>query len=113
MKGYRFFAEMSEERGSKSGSKCYHAFTRDYLEGLADQGRHHNCIAVPLNQYGDPLWVGDTLKMDAYHTGSDLANGWVSSGLVERGYLRTRCVRISAALARKLHPRLFFYLESP
>ncbi len=113
MKGYRFYAEMPADRGSKSGSKKWEPFTKAFLAWLAKDNFHNNCIAVPLDEKGQPMWCGNTFKMDAYVTDTDRSNSWPMGGVVERDYLRERCVRIDAALARKLHPKLFTYLERP
>lgn len=113
MKGYRFYAELPEHRGSKSGSKQHLPFTRRYLEGLAAGNYHHNVVAIPLNEKGQPLWhVGEPV-MDSFAGLNDRANAPVCSTSTSRDYLRTRCVRIDAALAKKLHPNLFHYLENP
>lgn len=113
MKGYKFYAEMLEERGSKSASKQYPAFTRGHLRALADLGYHCNVVAVPLDRRGRPLWQGSTLNMDAFAGLTDRLNAPVCSTSTSRDYLRDRCVRINAELARRLHPNMFHYLENP
>ena len=111
MKGYRFYAELPDSWGSKSASKKQPAFTRKLLEGYAGRGSHCNCIAVPLEDDGRPMYQGSTLNFDAFgvvltHTPRSVEG--VSSNAE---YLRKRCVRIDEALARRLHPQLFTYLE--
>lgn len=111
MKAYRFYAEMPEDRGSKSASKRYDAFTRKALQTMAVVGQRCNVIAVLLDKRGRPLWHVGNDQMDAICPMNDLSNAQVQSGSPSRGYLRERCVRIDEDLARKLHPRLFAYLD--
>ena len=110
MKGFRFYAELPTERGSKSGCKRFMPFTRKVLSWAAENRQNVNCVATPLDDAGRPLWqAGDT--MDAVCAVQDVPNGGCCFGGVSREYLRKRCVRIPAALARKLHPALFTVLE--
>lgn len=117
MKNYRFYAEMDEERGSKLASMRWGAFTRSWLNWFANENGYVNCVAIPLDEKGDPLWQQPGMSMhrsdfmDAIAAVNDRSNAPVESFSVERGYLRKRCVRIDEALARRLHPRLFSYLE--
>lgn len=111
MQKYRFYAEMPDNRRSKSASRHFGAFTRKMLERLAAAGGHVNCIAVLLEN-GKPLWCGiGGLRMDAIACDVERGNGPVVLGTVDRDYLRQRCVRITADLAAKLHPRLATYLK--
>lgn len=113
MKGYKFYAEMPGDRGSKSASQRHNAFTREELQRIAAHGNNCNCIAVLLDERGQPLWCGkDRDQMDAICPLNDRSNAPVELGLPSIGYLRTRCLRINAELARKLHPYLFAYLEA-
>jgi hypothetical protein len=113
MKGYRFYAEMPESRGSKSASMKHNAFTRDTLKELAALGYYCNVVAIPLSERGQPLWhVGEPV-MDSFAGLTDRANAPVCSSSTSRDYLRLRCVWIDEALARKLHPNMFHYLENP
>lgn len=101
MKGFRFYAELPENRGSKAANKRYRAFNRQYLESVARDGMHVNCIAVMhANGQND---VGD---WDSFAPVSDRANAPVEAASVQGDYLRRRCVRISSDLALKLHPNL-------
>lgn len=113
MKNYRYYAEMPEDRGSKSGSRGYDPFTREWLRDLADDYRgHNNCIAVPLEN-GHRMFQGSTLRFDIYSAVNDRSNSPVEGSSTDGEYLRKRCVRIDAELARRLHPALFDYLERP
>lgn len=95
MKGIKFFAEMPECRPSKNKSKKFpEAFTRANLAQMAGEGGKCNCIA----QVGTDYAVGSV---------TDTPNSGVCTIDPSRDYLATRCVRISEALARKLHPVLF------
>lgn len=113
MKGFRFYAEMPEERGSKSGSKRWGPFTRKTLANDAEHGCHVNCIAVPLGANDQPLWQAGSRMMDAIVPCDDRSNTVVTTASVQDEYLRVRCVRIDADLARRLHPNLFKFLEAP
>lgn len=111
MNGYRFYAEMQEERRSKAGTKRWLPFTRAVLQEGAKRGLLCNCIAIPLDDNGRPLWQVGSLCMDALTPVMDVQNAQVASGSVDRGYLAKRCVRIDEATARKLHPALFVVLD--
>lgn len=119
MKNYRFYAELPDGQNSKSGSKHVYAFTREYLQNIADTGICNNCVAVLLDDKGQPLWHTPGLSstpsdsMDAISAVNGRSNAPVESCSVDRGYLRKRCVRIDETLARRLHPNLFAYLERP
>lgn len=115
MKNYRFYAELPDDgRESKSGSKHYHAFTREHLRSKADRGLRNNCIAVLIDDKGQPLWhVGTDGTMDAIVPAYGANNAAVCCGCVSRDYLRKRCVRIDAELAKKLHPNLFNLVGEP
>lgn len=113
MKGYHFYATMPDERKSKSASKQYpmQPFTRATLASWAEQGRYVECLAV------DP----ESKQISFSHTaiqydcvGALMADNdqAVCGSTCHNTYLRERCVRISEATARKLHPSLFRYLES-
>lgn len=112
MKGYRFYAEMPDQQRSKSGSKNQWAFNREFLHRVADTGMHNNCIALMLED-GRPMWNSAGDKMDAIVPAGLRSNSAVCSGQVDQGYLRKRCVRIDAELARQLHPCLFSLIGSP
>lgn len=111
MQKYRYYAEMPAARGSKSASKTHFAFSRRVLEDYAAHGVHVNCIAVPLEK-GRPMWCGiGGLRMDAIGSVIERSNAPVELSTVGQEYLRQRCVRITEALAAKLHPRLAAYLK--
>jgi len=112
MKGYRFYAEMEDARSSKSASKRWPAFTVSHLRKMAAGGWHVNVIAVLLGEKGQPLWTPGTNCMAAICPMNGCSNAPVQSGSPSIDYLRARCVRIDAELARKLHPNLFSYLEN-
>lgn len=111
MKGYRFYAEMPETRGSKAGTKDYVPFTRKYLRQLAEGRHHNNCLAVLVDELG-PIPSARHSGFDAFCASTDRANeGRIELGSPMPEYLRKRCVRIDADLARRLHPNLFAFLE--
>jgi hypothetical protein len=110
--GYRFYAELPDGRGGKSGTKKHAPFTVAALRDVAARGLHNNVCAVPLDDEGRPLWQGATLNADAVVSVRGTSNSPVCGGSVSRDYLRTRCVRVPQALARQLHPQLFAHLEA-
>lgn len=110
MKGYRFYAEMDEARGSKSASKRWGAFNRNWLQWYANENGYVNCIAVLLEN-GQPMYQGSTMRFDVISAVNGCSNAPVCLGGADNDYLRKRCVRIDEDLARRLHPRLFSVLE--
>ena len=114
MKGYRFFAEMPEERVSKSASKAYPFFpwTVAQLRERAAQGYRATCVAVFLDDSGRPLWngVGDSMESMAVAIDGNHSSYCVTG--VTREYLRKRAVRVPGELARRLSPELFRRLEA-
>jgi hypothetical protein len=110
--GYRFYAELPDSHGSKSASKKHGPFTVAALQELTGRGLHNNCVAVVLDNFGNPMWQGSTDCMDCIGPIRGTSDSPVASTSVSRDYLRNRCVRISQQLARKLHPAMFAYLEN-
>lgn len=102
MKGYRFYAEMPPERGSKSASKRYphQPFTRAAVRELAERGARLECLAVLAGPRHDTL---DALAHEP---------GGIALVPATADFLRKRCVRIGEDVARKLDPSLFAYLDS-
>lgn len=111
MKGYRFFAEMPEERKSKSASKAYprEPWTVATMRRYVEQGRHVNCVALCTDE-------------SSYVSSGNVLQGAVSAvyghenspccyNSVSHEYLRKRCVRVPADLAFKLHPELATYVS--
>lgn len=113
MKGYRFYAELPvvpDGRKTKAGRKGNPSFTRKNLrDGLF--GPHVNVVAVMLDENQRPMWQGSSDGMDAVAAATNVRNAGVIACSVSRCYLRDRCVRIDEALARRIHPNLFMYLE--
>lgn len=105
MKGYRFFAEMPEERRSKSASKAhpFQPWTVETLRGYTVIGRKVNCIAVVIDSQNGR-------SIECVSSVYDHADSAVADGQCAFEYLRKRCVRVPEELARLLHPRLFIYL---
>lgn len=102
MNGIRFYAELPDNRGSKSGSKKYQPFTRKYLASVAEKGAHVNCVAV-IHANGRNAYN----HYDCVAAVQGESNSPVCSTVVGSDYLRKRCVRITEKLARQLHPALF------
>ena len=112
MKGYRFYAELPENRQSKSASKYHAAFNMEFLRELARKCMHCNVVAVLTDERGYPYMCGSNGdQMEAIAPVYGTSNSPVVQSMPSARYLRTRCVRIDADLAKKLHPKLFEYLE--
>lgn len=106
MEGVRFYAEMQDERRSKSGSKRWAPFTREMLRRGAEEGHRCNVVAVLVCNGRGPS--GD---FEAISSVMGIDNSPVCSSAVDDEYLRRGCVRISETLARRLHPLLFATLD--
>lgn len=114
MNGFRFHAEMPEDRRSKSASKAhpFEPWTRATLKRLAAAGRHANVTAVYAGaEYG--YTDGRTRMQEAVAAVYDWENSACATTSASMEYLRKRTVRIDEATARKLHPALFDYLDRP
>lgn len=114
MKGYRFYAEMPQDRKSKSASKAnpFFPWTVKALRERAAQGFRCDVSAVPLDDTGRPLWHATDLCFDYVSTcieGNRQSYAWNST---HRDYVSKRTTRIPEDLARILSPELFRYLES-
>ena len=97
MKGLKFYLEYPNNKNKREG-------TRKKL------GNHSgNVIAVIDNTYH----VGGTGKINADAIGAVFfhSNSAVVSTGVSDEYLREKCKRISEEQARKIHPKLFNYLD--
>lgn len=104
MKGYRFFAEMPQDRKSKSASKSFphFPFTVKALKDKAETGFRCCVTAVILDNSGN-----DVEMIAAAIDGNHYSYGYTSGS---RDYLRSRCVRIPESLARKLSPEIFAHI---
>lgn len=113
MQGFKFHAEMPEERSSKSASKAFpHApWTRATLKRMADAGKHVNVCAVATDPEQTYL-SGHTVVTECISSLFDRPNSPVCGSSAAREYLSKRTVRIDEATARKLHPALFEYLDA-
>ena len=93
MKGYRFYEEFESNAKKR-----------------ARRGKE-SVIALILDDRNRPLWNGSTYDcIGAVH---DLPNSGVATTGVQPEYLRKNCRRITEAEARKIHPRLMAWLDSP
>lgn len=114
---YRFYAELPAHFNSKSGCKTHEPFTRSTLERIADPSESFRdgtrgvdviALPVPVQWYVSRGCIMNEVISKAV---AGLA-GSHSYGSASDDYLRTRCVRISRDLARRLDPSLFTCLES-
>lgn len=115
MKGYRFYAEMPEERKSKSASKAYPHFPWGVkeLSRRAEDGFRACLVAVIMdpNRPGTP-WYRHSGMIESLSVAIDGNHSSYAVNGVSRKYLRERTTRIPVALARKLSPELFVRLGS-
>lgn len=120
MKGFRFYAEMPQERKSKSASKANgFPWTVKELRERAEQGdfvgyltNNAPCVtALELDSRNRPMWNSDGTfgVVAAAIDGNHHSYGYCSAS---REYLSKRTVRVPEDLARILSPELFRYLES-
>lgn len=113
MKGYRFYAEMPQDRKSKSASKAnaFSPWTVKALRERAAQGFRCDVVAVQLGTDGKPVYSGNWMA-DA--VGVAIADNRLSycHAQVADEYLSKRATRIPEDLAHVLSPELFRYLES-
>lgn len=106
-KGIIFYAEMPDGWKSKSGCKDHKPFTRATLKEAIAFGQLRNCIAV-LQGREHRCYGGTQECLSAVFSSEDSDTNLTS---VSRDYLRMRCVKVSADMARKLHPRLLARIE--
>lgn len=113
MKGYRFYAEMPDSRGSKSASKSnpFFPWTVKALRERAAAGFKACVTALDLQDDGRPVYNNDG-TMGATAVAIDGNHLSYCGASVSRDYLRLRATRIPEELARQLSPELFRYLES-
>lgn len=109
MIGYRFFACMPDGRKSKSASKQHpmQPWTVATLRTYAKRGTYVECVAIDIESAALRC-DGHIDCASALMADNDQA---VCSSSCSREFLRKRCTRIPEAVARKLHPALFRYLE--
>ena len=118
MKGYRFYAELPEERKNKSASKKYPCdpWTVARLKTKAADNYHCTLVAVILDN-NRPLYLhgykqGQGLVMEAMS--ACLADDPMSYavGGISGNWLGKRTVRVPESLARQLSPEMFHRLEN-
>ena len=109
MDGFTFYACMPAGRESKSASKKYphQPWTRATLKAMAERGAYADCMAVATDP--SQAWLADRGGLMKECIGGVYLhdNSACCAASTSVDYLRNRCVRISEALARRLHPELF------
>lgn len=105
MKGYRFYANYDSAAHRRRDTVAH----RSTLRTTPDPAK--NCIAVYLDDDGRPLWGGDNTMECAASIFADENSDVCTSGVGSR-FLMERCRRISEAEARRIHPRMFEYLQA-
>lgn len=111
MKGYRFYAELPYNRGSKGPTKDHPAFTRANIREQMEQGGKINCVAITLDENDTP-YVTPNGNLTSISAALLTQDSGVSVAPMHRDYLRHKCVRIPAEWVKKLHPSLWSYVNS-
>ncbi len=111
MKGYRFYAELPYERGSKAATKKHPAFTRANIREHMEAGGKINCVAIVLDENDTP-YVSSSGNLTSISAALIIQDSGVSVAPMHRDYLHHKCVRIPAEWVRKLHPSLWSYVNS-
>lgn len=113
MKNFRFYAEMPQERKSKSASKSnpFFPWTVESISKIAaiNSAKHSSIcdvVAVILDDHGKPLY-GHEDRIEAISTAIEGNDFSYSHNAISREYLNKRCTRIGADLARQIAPNLF------
>lgn len=104
MKGYRFYADYSSKAHKRADTTPRHVRKDGPTPKPAS-----NVVAVYLGDDGRELYNGG--GYDCATGIFDTPDSPVATSGVSPGYLRERCRRISEAEARRIHPRMFEYLE--
>lgn len=111
MNGYHFFACMPEGRRSKAPTRAFpDRWNRATIRKLAEAGKFADCVAVYTDGGHSFVRNGDVMREAVAGLLSE-ENSPCCSTAVGRKWLAARCVRVPEAIARKLHPELFRYLE--
>lgn len=96
MKGFTFYLEYLSSKERRKATR-------------KELGNHSgNCLAV----YGNSFIPGDHyVKKECVSSVFDTANSDVCTSSCQLDWLRSNCLRISEQQARKIHPKLFQYLD--
>lgn len=108
MKGYRFYADYPS-----NSAKRKDAMSPRYKRSKGPTpAPAPNVIAVDVDGRNVPYRIQQGRAVADCTSGVfDTPNSDVAGAQVDFDYLRTRCRRISEAEARRIHPRMFEYLE--
>jgi len=108
MKGYRFYADYDSAAHRRRDTTPHGRAT---LGSTPEPPK--NVIAVYLEKGGRPVSIFDGVNWKAECAAAtfDVPNSDVSTTAASFSYLNERCRRISEAEAKRIHPRLFTYLE--
>lgn len=98
MKGFHFFLEYPTEKARRKATR-------------AKIGDHSGTVlAAPV--WGERSWVpGKDMVFECVSAVQDIPNSPVCGSQCSVGYLREKCLRISEAQAKEIHPKLFIYLQ--
>lgn len=108
MKGYRFYAEMPQDRKSKVKPDFF-PWTVAALTTRANLGYRADIVAIYLDEWNRPIYSNAGYLEGATVAIEGNAFSYTTDGM-SRDYMRKRCTRIPESLARKLSPQLFNYL---
>jgi hypothetical protein len=117
MKGYRFFRDC----GSPDGETEIDIGKQRFIYQCRKRGIKPtqdtsvgNVIALFLDDWNNVIahWDGHTYAVDCYAGIFFRNNSDVTTDSVSHAYLRDNCIRVSADVARKIHPRMFAVIDA-
>jgi len=99
MKGYTFFLEYPSSKEKK--------------QGRAKSGELGNHTGSIFARYDSDWWISENNEIMIGGAGAiyNQENSPCCSCSASQEYIDDRCKRVSEAIARKVHPNLFRYLE--
>ena len=97
MKGFQFQLEYKTDKDRKAATR-------------AKLGNHMGTV-IALSTESKPYTSGRDVMQEGFTAVYCWADSDVCWGATSRDYLRTRCLRLSEAEARKIHPSLFTRLD--
>lgn len=98
MNGYKFYLEYPDAKSKNKARR-------------KNLGNHSgNCVAI-IDKTKRISVYSDDIDNDAIGAIQDYKNCPVAFTCISCGYLQKKCKRISADLAKQIHPELFKYIE--
>ena len=101
MKGVKFYLEYPSKNVKKKSTK-----NNGYV------GNSGNVIAVLLDDNNNKSYLPDGECVECVSALWESANSSVCVGAVHQQYLSDKCKLVSEQVARKIHPKMFSYLDN-